>query len=1332
MISFSDDTEDATRSQKRMESSSSVESITPKRFYRKSSNESTPTSGRKRKLQEKDESPESSVESITPKRFYRKSSNESTPTSGRKRKLQEKDASPVRVKRKTKKKAEPISPDLISDHEEEKENKKKDRKKQEGDGNLEASEEVSNSLKARRESDEMVAPSPHSTSVMSQRMRKGVQRKTKTAVTPREKNVASSGYQDTPVTRNNNEKKKQSSGNRVEETEGNSSETPTDDSIEELLTPSRRRKKITPSVYNTKNRKELHEDTDSATPVMEEITVRRSPRSGSVDTEKAGSSEGSSSLLRKVHAKKIKELQSGSESADKEERREQKIDENLLAKQQVCAEDTNKNKNETDSNETKNSAIDQFSPSYEMSQEQRRDVNPGPSTRIKPVKERSGIDRDRGSPAPSPRTKKLKEDAGQSPVRTSPRIRGRESANSLESNKVSNEARKQNENVGKTSTRSDISATEAKESKYGDAQLNDQYDNNSSEDDEELEIIMEIDADVASDESEDHYMDASEDQEDEDEFVDASEEMPPSGNMKVNASVEPKPEIIVISGSSGKPQNQEQQVEKTEEVKIPTVRRSKRSNGATPKNEERTTDEQYLEDDSEEAVGPTQEIRRVMGDLTESPQKKPKKSINGSEKLSRRKNTNVENKAKESPLIASLNNRERVESGEDNETPVLRRTRRILKDSPLLKEIHNEEGDFASPMGSKRRDDTPRAVVTGKVITAENTLKESPQFARFRNRRRIESSDEESAAEETPGTIRLKKGIAQSNQVKEIDGENTNSKISDDETPVLRRTRRLHKDSPLLKEINSTAGDFVSPHSDKKRKVAPNVSTAKVIAKKDTPKEPPQIARLRNRKIIESSDDESGAEVTPVAARRKTVGKNRETKETEENDETPVLRRTRRMHKESPLAKEIDHTDDDCLIPTGSRQRHDALKTKSTSRVTAPDDTPKESPQFARLRNRRRIESSDEESATEETPRATRRMGLLESPLVKELNDKNIGTNKTPKGTSELRATRGSARKGTPEKGINDQGKGGKDKQARPNINMTENLEPATSNGKLTRTTENGHEKQSVEEEEDNENDVQAASNELSGSDESLEQFQTPSKKIDKEVTLNYKAMSPIKIDKEITLNVGRDSPRSKISQSSLQNSNRKVITPKRSPCKAGSARKQKEVSDSSPARQEGRAETPRSPPRHKHSELEDLWEHTPKGQYGRWKKPGQILYKVPSPPSVSRVVETEVVPSVADRIFPASDTPPCATSATKRGNVGSHQGPIELFAKSPRILRASRASPSPSKAAKDKAPEIDSPKVTPRSTRKTRQTSGTPGNEKNAEGRNLRSPAIKTPKNKR
>ena len=1308
MISFSDDTEDATRSQKRMESSSSVE--------------------RSQKRMESS----SSVESITPKRFYRKSSNESTPTSGRKRKLQEKDASPVRVKRKTKKKAEPISPDLISDHEEEKENKKKDRKKQEGDGNLEASEEVSNSLKARRESDEMVAPSPHSTSVMSQRMRKGVQRKTKTAVTPREKNVASSGYQDTPVTRNNNEKKKQSSGNRVEETEGNSSETPTDDSIEELLTPSRRRKKITPSVYNTKNRKELHEDTDSATPVMEEITVRRSPRSGSVDTEKAGSSEGSSSLLRKVHAKKIKELQSGSESADKEERREQKIDENLLAKQQVCAEDTNKNKNETDSNETKNSAIDQFSPSYEMSQEQRRDVNPGPSTRIKPVKERSGIDRDRGSPAPSPRTKKLKEDAGQSPVRTSPRIRGRESANSLESNKVSNEARKQNENVGKTSTRSDISATEAKESKYGDAQLNDQYDNNSSEDDEELEIIMEIDADVASDESEDHYMDASEDQEDEDEFVDASEEMPPSGNMKVNASVEPKPEIIVISGSSGKPQNQEQQVEKTEEVKIPTVRRSKRSNGATPKNEERTTDEQYLEDDSEEAVGPTQEIRRVMGDLTESPQKKPKKSINDSEKLSRRKNTNVENKAKESPLIASSNNRERVESGEDNETPVLGRTRRILKDSPLLKEIHNEEGDFASPMGSKRRDDTPRAVVTGKVITAENTLKESPQFARFRNRRRIESSDEESAAEETPGTIRLKKGIAQSNQVKEIDGENTNSKISDDETPVLRRTRRLHKDSPLLKEINSTAGDFVSPHSDKKRKVAPNVSTAKVIAKKDTPKEPPQIARLRNRKIIESSDDESGAEVTPVAARRKTVGKNRETKETEENDETPVLRRTRRMHKESPLAKEIDHTDDDCLIPTGSRQRQDALKTKSTSRVTAPDDTPKESPQFARLRNRRRIESSDEESATEETPRATRRMGLLESPLVKELNDKNIGTNKTPKGTSGLRATRGSARKGTPQKGINDQDKGGKDKQARPHISMTENLEPATSNGKLTRTTENGHEKQSVEEEEDNENDVQAASNELSGSDESLEQFQTPSKKIDKEVTLNYKAMSPIKIDKEITLNVGRDSPRSKISQSSLQNSNRKIITPKRSPCKAGSARKQKEVSDRSPARQEGRAETPRSPPRHKHSELEDLWEHTPKGQYGRWKKPGQILYKVPSPPSVSRLVETEVVPSVADRIFPASDTPPCATSATKRGNVGSHQGPIELFAKSPRILRASRASPSPSKAAKDKAPEIDSPKVTPRSTRKTRQTSGTPGNEKNAEGRNLRSPAIKTPKTKR
>ena len=1257
----------------------------------------------------------SSMESITPQRFYRKSSNETTPTSARKRKLQEKDESPVRVKMRVKKKAEPISPDLISDHEEEKENKKKDiRKRGEVDDNLEASE--SNSSKTRRESDEMVAPSPHSTSVMSQRMRKGVQRKTKTAVTPREKN--------------NKEKKKQINVNEIEETDGNSSETPTDDSIEELLTPSRRRKRTTTSVYDTKNRKELHENTDSATPVMDEIAVRRSPRSrsGSVDTEKSGSSEGSSSLLRKVHTKKLKELQHNSEDTDKEQRSEQKIDENLLAKKRVCADDSNKNKNLTDSDETKISAIDQIPPSYEMLQEQRQDVDPGPSTRIKAMKEKTLIDHDNDRPAPSPRTKKLKEDARQSPVRTSPRIRGREPAKSLESNKVSSEDRKQNEKVDKKATRSDTSATQAKES-----------DNNSSGVDEELEIIMEIDADVASDESEDDYMDASEDQEDEDEFVDASEEMTPSGDMEVNASVEPHPEIIVISGSSGKSQSQEQPAEETQEEKIPSVRRSKRSNGETPKNKERSRDEQDLEDDSEEAVGPTQEIRRVMGDLTESPRKKLRKSNKDSENLSRRKNTNVENRAKESPLVASLNKRERVESGEDNETPVLRRTCRVLKNSPLLKEIHNEEGDFASPMGDKKRDDTPRGVVTGKVIAAGNTPKESPQFARLRNRRRIESSDEESAAEETPGTIRSRKSIAQSNQVKEIVSENTNSKISeakqtdaDDETPVLRRTRRVHKDSPLLKEINSATGDFRSPQPD----VNSKVSTTKVITKKGMSKESPQIARLRNRKIIESSDDESGVEGTPVAERRKTNMKKRKTKETEENDETPVLGRTRRMHKDSPLSKEINRTDGDFLISAESKQRQDALMTRPTSRLTAPEDTPKESPQFARLRNRRRIESSDEESAAEETPRATRRRGLPESPLVKDLNNENLGRNKTPKGTSGLRATRGSARKGTPQKGINDQDTAGKDKQARPDLSTIENMETATSNGKVTRKTENKNKKQSVEEDND-ENDVQVDSNELSGSDESLEQFQTPSKKIDEEVTLNYKTTSPIKIDKEITLNVGRDSPCPKISQSSSQNSTRKISTPKRSPCKADSATKQKKVSDHSPTRylsgQEGGTETPRSPPRHKHSELEVLWEHTPKGQYGRWKKPGQVLYKVPSPPPVSRVVEAEVVPSVAGRVVRRpSGTPPRATNVTKRGHVGSDEGPIELFAKSPRILRASRASPSPSKAAKNKAPEVDSPKVTPRSIRKTRQASGTPGSEQNAQGRNLRSPAERTPKNKR
>ena len=1294
MISFSDDTEDATRSQKRMESSSSVEST------------------------------------ISPKRFYRKSSNESTPTSERKRKLQEEVESPVRVKTKLKKKAEPISPDLISDHEEEKENKNKERRRRRGEDEIpEASKEESNSLKTRRESDEMVAPSPHSTSVMSQRMRKEVQRKTKAAGTPREKTLASSGYQDTPVTRNKKEKKEQFNENRIEETEGNSSETPTDDSIEEILTPSRS-KRTTPSVFKTKSRKELQEDTDSATLVMEEIAVRRSPRSrsGSVDTERSGSLEASSSLLRKVHAKKLKELQPSSESVEKEGRIEKKTDENLSAKKQVCAKDSNGNKNKTNLNETKNSAIDKSPPSCEILQKQRKDENPAPSTRIEPMKERAVIDRDRDSPAPSVRTKRLKEDARGSPVRTSPRIRGREPAKSLESNQISNEAGKQNEKVDETSSRLGSPAKKDKESESGDAEMDEQYDKYSSGVDEELEIIMEIDTDVASDESEDNYMDASEVQEDEDEFVDAPEELLTSDHMEINASVKPQPEIIEISDNSEKSQSQKQSAEETEEVELPTLRRSKRSDGATPQSNITTRDEQDLEDDSEEAVGPTQEIRRVMGDLTESPPKKPKKLNNDSEKWSRSKNTNLKNKEKESPLPVRLNNKERFKSEEDDETPVLRRTRRVLKDSPLIKEIHSEKGDLESHKDGKKRDDTSKAVAAGQVIAAGDTPKESPQFARLRNRRRIESSDEESETEETPGTARLRKGIAQSNQVKAIDSENRSKDPkesgTDDETPVLRRTRRVHKDSPLLKEIKSTAGDFVSPQSDKKSKVTPKVSTAKVIAKRDTPIESPQITRLRNRKIIESSDDESGAEGTPVAAKSKSagkwnqvgavenekVGKNRETIETLENDdETPVLRRTRRTHNKSPLLKEND-------LPDGLMNK-----------VTALGDTPKESPQFVRLRNRRRIESSDEESAAEETPRPTRRRGLLVSPLMKEVNE-NLGENKTPKGTRGLRTTRGSARKDTLQKGISSLAKGRTDQQARPNKCNIENMETVTNNGTLTRTTENEAEKQNVEDDDD-EGDVQVPSNELSGSDESLEQFQTPSEKINGEVTLNYKAMSPIKIDKEITLNVGRDSPRAKIPPSSSQNSTKKIATPKRYPCKVSSARKEKEISERSPARhlprQEGGTGTPRSPPRHKHSELEVLWEHTPKGQYGRWKKPGEILYKVPSPPPVSRVLGAEVVPSASGTLAPV-------TNVSKRGNVENHEGLIELFVKSPRILGASKASPSPSKSAKDKAPDVDSPNVTPRSTRKTRQTSGTPGSENVRERRNLRSPAVKTPNDRR
>ena len=76
---------------------------------------------------------------------------------------------------------------------------------------------------------------------------------------------------------------------------------------------------------------------------------------------------------------------------------------------------------------------------------------------------------------------------------------------------------------------------------------------------------------------------------------------------------------------------------------------------------------------------------------------------------------------------------------------------------------------------------------------------------------------------------------------------------------------------------------------------------------------------------------------------------------------------------------------------------------------------------------------------------------------------------------------------------------------------------------------EENYNQKKVENYEDTEYIVEGEPSEESESEESFEQFRTPSKKVDTEITLNFKSPLSVKVDKEITLNIGKDSPKTSL-----------------------------------------------------------------------------------------------------------------------------------------------------------------------------------------------------------
>ncbi len=281
-------------------------------------------------------------------------------------------------------------------------------------------------------------------------------------------------------------------------------------------------------------------------------------------------------------------------------------------------------------------------------------------------------------------------------------------------------------------------------------------------------------------------------------------------------------------------------------------------------------------------------------------------------------------------------------------------------------------------------------------------------------------------------------------------------------------------DSLLSTEGSARGGD--SSTTDRKsggrRRTAGDVPVQRRINGKKTQspqKETSQRTTSGNFTVSRKDESSSGTRKTvardaPIARTVKNSDKVKNdrklpSKEGAGNFEQPVaLRRTKRKLKDSPLLREINSPDGlFAAIPL--------------------DVTDDDTPVFARVKNRRVIESSDEGSDLERTPLVGRRPA--QSPLIRE--ESGPSRNKRPKIDG----------------------------------NQVSRAKPSQS-----RRRKKGEEARQAD-------DDCLSEGPQEDSEESFEQFMTPAQRVDAEIVMNYRNFSsPVKVDREVTLNLGKGSPR--------------------------------------------------------------------------------------------------------------------------------------------------------------------------------------------------------------
>ncbi len=510
--------------------------------------------------------------------------------------------------------------------------------------------------------------------------------------------------------------------------------------------------------------------------------------------------------------------------------------------------------------------------------------------------------------------------------------------------------------------------------------------------------------------------------------------------------------------------------------------------------------------------------------------------------------------------------------------------------------LDNEVTSEAS--GPVTRQPTPQGPVTRQPTPQGHMSRASPRVSR-----NIETPINEAEENKQSHSTRSLRNSARAKQSPKV----TPARIQDfqnDASPLL-STRRSTRSTPK-------ASPKITPKNVNFKKFSPLNST------KSSMKESPQVTRLRSQKLVETSDDEMFTDDSMANTPK----------------EIPQVRRLRKRNH-------IDSSDESGTEDSQDSPRRSGRKLKKSTPQAGSGSDVKQSPQTRRRNDEKQANIDERNAAVSPSPLRQRRQKAINgsphvgvSPMaIKSIAEKVATSSPALATRSPARVTRQKKKsQDSPDVMPSKEKVNEKEKLSSKNMESPIIVQRVDKEITLSFRSPTPEHNEFI-----NSNDGKPASKQMN----EIQEEKIRSSPRLRNVT-DYKANNEGKknTSQEKTpsapINVLkgkiRESPRPKTVADYKAMNDGKLADdrPSRSPEKSKSSNERRSTSSAdelSPTRLSPRLtekrESPKSPPRKRFSEVDELRLHTSPGtKLGRWTKPGPTLYKIP--PEVSRVVDKE------------------------------------------------------------------------------------------------------------